>query len=102
MTPVSKFFSIKVQTTLQLLLTLVGKLVNVERKFLEKFSYCKFDWVTRWFIKLKLMLALLKTLTDSKDCSDSASNFCHGFLCLSLVNFLQCTMYIHNRLSEQF
>jgi hypothetical protein len=30
-----------------------------------------------------------------------ASNFCSGFPLLSLVEFRQCTMYIHGRLLEQ-
>jgi hypothetical protein len=61
---------------------------------------------------IKFMLASLKTLTNSKDCSESRINFCSGFgfPSLSIVDFLQCTFMAgirnnfedHKRLSEPF
>ncbi len=76
------------------------------------------DRVTRWkFLKAffllywlyGFLLASLKTLTDSEYCSERCIRIsgpafrvshCTSFLCLSLVDFLQCTC--HGRLSEQF
>ncbi len=49
---------------------------------------------------MKFLLASLKTLTNSKSCSESRIKFLFTLPLLSLVNFF--LMYIHSRLSEQF
>jgi hypothetical protein len=57
----------------------------------------------------KFLLASLKTLTNSINCSESASNFCSGLPSLSLVDIFQCKFMAfiqnnfqdHRRLSDE-
>ncbi len=52
---------------------------------------------------LTFLLASLKTLTNSKDCSESCIKFLFR-LSFSLINrfFFLCTLYIHGPFSERF
>ncbi len=60
------------------------------RKLVFKFLAC---WVLRK-IKMKFLLASLKTLTNSKSCSKNRINFCSGFALIG--QFI--LVYIHSRL----